>query len=105
MPPAKKKPEAPLPEKFEDAMDELESIVTDMEEAELPLEQLIDKYGRGMKLAAFCEGKLGQAEKQVEVLTSGPAKTDVPPENNNEQEEEPEPEAAADGESEEARLF
>ncbi len=73
---AKKKTEAPLPEKFEDAMEELDSIVTDMEEAELPLDQLIEKYGRGMKLAAFCDAKLGQAEKQVEVLTSGTAVTE-----------------------------
>jgi len=69
MPAAKKKTEKPLPTKFEDAMDELEGIVEEMEEAELPLEELIGQYSRGMKLVRLCEGKLSEAEQQVEVLT------------------------------------
>ncbi|MEM1057786.1 MAG: exodeoxyribonuclease VII small subunit [Verrucomicrobiota bacterium] len=79
MPSAKKKTEAPLPPKFEDAMDELEGIVGDMEEAELPLDELIEKYGRGMKLVKLCEAKLNEAEKQVEVLTDEPAAETEPP--------------------------
>lgn len=63
--------------KFEAAMEALERIVGEMEDAELPLDKLVERYEEGMKLARVCEEKLSEAEKKVEVLTShqSPEKT------------------------------
>jgi exodeoxyribonuclease VII small subunit len=54
---------------FESAIQRLEKIVTDMEEAELPLEDVIKKYEEGTRLVRFCSQKLDEAEKKIEILT------------------------------------
>jgi exodeoxyribonuclease VII small subunit len=54
---------------FELAIQRLEKIVTDMEEAELPLEDVIKKYEEGTRLVRFCSQKLDEAEKKIEILT------------------------------------
>ena len=53
---------------FEQALEELEQIVTDVEEGSIPLEESIDKYARGMKLIRHCRGILEQAEKRIETI-------------------------------------
>jgi exodeoxyribonuclease VII small subunit len=55
--------------KFEEAIEQLESTVEQMENDQLPLDQLIQRYEEGMKLVAFCQEKLSEAEQKVEVLT------------------------------------
>src|SRR5258708_25852905 len=54
---------------FESAIQRLEKIVADMEEAELPLEDVLKKYEEGTGLVRFCSQKLDEAEKKVEILT------------------------------------
>jgi exodeoxyribonuclease VII small subunit len=54
---------------FESAIQRLEKIVTDMEEAELPLEDVLKKYEEGTRLVRFCSQKLDEAEKKIEILT------------------------------------
>ncbi len=54
---------------FEQAIDRLEKIVADMEAAELPLEDVLKKYEEGTRLVRFCNQKLEEAEKKIEVLT------------------------------------
>ena len=54
---------------FEVAIQRLEEIVADMEEAELPLEDVLKKYEEGTRLVRFCSQKLDEAEKKIEVLT------------------------------------
>lgn len=66
--------------KFEAAMEALERIVGEMEDAELPLDKLVDRYEEGMKLARLCEEKLSEAEQKVEVLTRNPSQEDATPE-------------------------
>ena len=74
---------------FEVVIQRLEKIVADMEEAELPLEDVLKKYEEGTHLVRFCSQKLDEAEKKIEVLTkrtdgsvalepfeSGPGKSD-----------------------------
>ena len=58
--------------KFEDALLELEKIVTEMESEGLGLDDSIKKYESGIKLATFCRAKLDQAEKKIEILTRKP---------------------------------
>lgn len=66
--------------KFEVALAELETIVGDMENADLPLEKLIERYEQGMRLVKICGDKLADAEQKVEILTraKSAAKTPTP---------------------------
>jgi len=54
---------------FEQAIERLEGIVADMEAAELPLEDVLKKYEEGTRLVRFCNQKLEEAEKKIEILT------------------------------------
>src|SRR5438477_8377868 len=54
---------------FELAIQRLEKIVADMEAAELPLEDVLKKYEEGTRLVRFCNQKLDEAEKKIEILT------------------------------------
>jgi len=72
------------PEKFDGLLARLEQIVTDMENAELPLEKLLENYEEGMRLVKACGDRLADAEQKVEILSkaisSEPAKTSATPE-------------------------
>ena len=63
-----KKTQTP-PKSFEDALQELEQILADIEAGELGLEESLVKYERGNFLIHHCRGVLGQAEKQIELLS------------------------------------
>jgi len=54
--------------KFEDALKKLEKIVDDLEGGELSLDEAMEKYEEGIKLARLCEKKLEVAKKKVEIL-------------------------------------
>jgi exodeoxyribonuclease VII small subunit len=54
---------------FEQAIQRLETIVADMEAAELPLDDVLKKYDEGTRLVRFCTQKLDEAEKKIELLT------------------------------------
>lgn len=51
--------------RFEEAMLKLEEIVQKLETGDVPLEDAISLYKKGMELSAFCHGKLQDAEKQL----------------------------------------
>ena len=55
--------------KFEEAIEQLETTVEQMENDQLPLDQLILRYEEGMKLVQFCQEKLSEAEQKIEILT------------------------------------
>ena len=57
------------PKSFEDALAELEQILADIEGGNLGLEESLVKYERGNFLIHYCRGVLGQAEKQIELLS------------------------------------
>src|SRR5215212_7545720 len=69
------------PKSFEDALAELEQILSDIEGGEVPLEQSLTMYERGQFLIGHCRAVLARAEKQIEVLgKNDPAAAgDVPP--------------------------
>jgi exodeoxyribonuclease VII small subunit len=61
--------ERPLPElSFEEAFDELGSVVQKLEGGDLPLEEAIRLYERGMGLARRCGEALDAAELRVQQL-------------------------------------
>ena len=53
---------------FENALNELESIVSKLERGEATLEESIAIYERGAKLKSHCEGKLKDAQLKVEKI-------------------------------------
>ena len=53
---------------FEKALEKLEALVNQMESGDLSLDDNIKAFEEGMKLAAFCNEKLGETEKKVEIL-------------------------------------
>ncbi len=61
------------PKNFEEALEELESILSEMEAGQVGLEQSLTKYERGNFLIQHCRGILKQAEKQIEVLSQSEA--------------------------------
>lgn len=56
------------PKNFENALAELESIVSQMEAGQLPLEQSLAAYKRGSELLKYCQQTLSAAEQQVRIL-------------------------------------
>ncbi|MCA0041974.1 exodeoxyribonuclease VII small subunit [Celeribacter litoreus] len=57
---------------FEQAMTELDQVVSKLERGDVALEDSITLYERGAKLKAHCEAKLKEAEEKVEKITIGP---------------------------------
>jgi exodeoxyribonuclease VII small subunit len=53
---------------FEQAMQQLEHIVNQLEQGSIPLEKSIDLFQEGMKLSVACQQKLKQAEQRIEML-------------------------------------
>lgn len=53
---------------FEAAIKELESIVSQMESNQLPLEQSLSSFKRGTALLQFCQQTLNNVEQQVRIL-------------------------------------
>lgn len=62
---AAKKPEKMA---FEAALDELDAIVNELESGDIPLEDALKKFERGIALARSSQQKLTQAEQRVEIL-------------------------------------
>jgi exodeoxyribonuclease VII small subunit len=59
------------PASYEAAAVELERLVTAMEGGQMPLDQLLDGYRRGVELLSFCRDRLKAVEDQVKVLEEG----------------------------------
>jgi len=54
---------------FESALAELETIVKTLEDGQLPLEQSLERFERGIALSRFCHTRLEDAERRIELLT------------------------------------
>ena len=53
---------------FEQALEQLDQLVRRMESGDLGLDESIAAYRRGAELARFCQGKLADAERQIQKL-------------------------------------
>ena len=51
--------------KFDELLNEIESIVKDLESGNVDLETSIDKYSEAMKLIKICSDKLNKATESV----------------------------------------
>jgi exodeoxyribonuclease VII small subunit len=53
---------------FEQALEDLEQLVSSMEDGELSLEDSLQAFEKGIKLTRECQTALKQAEQKVQVL-------------------------------------
>ena len=53
---------------FDATLEELETIVQQMEQGELPLEEALKQFERGVQLVRAGQQKLSQAEQKVQIL-------------------------------------
>ncbi|MDI6732428.1 MAG: exodeoxyribonuclease VII small subunit [Planctomycetota bacterium] len=56
-------------ERFEDYLNEVEKILSDLEGGNIDLEKSLEKYEAGIKALKKCYEILGAMEKKIEVLT------------------------------------
>ncbi|MEI8065453.1 MAG: exodeoxyribonuclease VII small subunit [Proteobacteria bacterium] len=54
---------------FEEALEQLEDIVSKLEDGSINLEESIEEYTRGVHLKNHCETKLKEATLKVEQIT------------------------------------
>lgn len=53
---------------FEEAYQQLEELVREMESDDLPLADLIDSYERGIRLHSLCQKRLEEAQGRIEII-------------------------------------
>ncbi len=53
---------------YEEAIKELEEILEELENEDLPLEVTLEKYKRGLYLYNYCNNKLKDIEGEVKIL-------------------------------------
>jgi len=58
----------PRPRSFEEALDELEKIVSRMETGNMPIEESLAAYQKGIALLRECQEVLNTAEQQINIL-------------------------------------
>ncbi|MDD3187013.1 MAG: exodeoxyribonuclease VII small subunit [Bacilli bacterium] len=56
--------------KFEENIKELETIINELENGNVDLEESIEKYTKAMKLVAVCDKKLKTIEKQISKIVT-----------------------------------
>ena len=62
---------------FEDALEELESIVERMEDGEPSLEESLKLFERGMDLTRKCQKALDDAEQRIQTLAESAPPSDA----------------------------
>ncbi len=67
-PASKKKTQKKQQPGLEEALAELESLVEQMEEGELTLEEALTRFQRGIELTRICRKSLSDAEHKVKIL-------------------------------------
>ncbi|HPR17795.1 MAG TPA: exodeoxyribonuclease VII small subunit [Candidatus Cloacimonadota bacterium] len=55
--------------KFEDALKRLEEIISQLENGEKEIDEIVKLFEEGSELAASCNLKLEQVENKIETLT------------------------------------
>ena len=58
-------------QKFEEALAEIDSIVSKLESGELPLDETLQMFQRGMELINFCSNKLDVVDEKLKTLMEG----------------------------------
>ncbi len=69
----------PQPASFETALGELEQIVNRLESGDLPLEEALNEFERGIQLARQGQQQLQQAEQRVQILLNSEPEAPLSP--------------------------
>ena len=64
---------------FEHALRELETLVEELEDGDLALEQALKRFERGVALTRICQKALSAAEQKVSILTEKEGKLRIEP--------------------------
>jgi len=64
---------------LEKSLEELEALVVRLESGDLPLEQALKEFERGVKLTRQCQAALTEAEQKVEILLKKTATAEPSP--------------------------
>ena len=62
---------------FESAIAELEKIVKQLEDGDLPLDKSLALFERGVELSRYCHDQLAAAQRRIEVLSDRGDLTDA----------------------------
>ena len=62
----------PAEESYDAIVARLERVVGELESGQLTLEQSIDKFAEGVRLAKDASRKLDEAERRIDLLVRGP---------------------------------
>jgi exodeoxyribonuclease VII small subunit len=71
-------PESKPPD-FEQALAELEALVARLERGDLPLDEALKTFERGVELTRHCQGALKSAQQRVEILLKRNGQTEPEP--------------------------
>lgn len=55
---------------FEETLKQLEAIVTQLENGDLPLDEALSEFEKGIKLARSGQKQLNEAEQRIQILLS-----------------------------------
>jgi exodeoxyribonuclease VII small subunit len=75
---------------FEDSMEKLEQIVSEMESGELSLDAMIKRFEEGQGLIKFCSSKLNEVERKIEKLLNKDGEPETEPFGDDENQDETE---------------
>jgi exodeoxyribonuclease VII small subunit len=64
---------------FETSLEELEKVVKELEEGDIPLEQALALFEKGIGLSESCRKQLEEAETRVEILLKKNGKVQAEP--------------------------
>jgi exodeoxyribonuclease VII small subunit len=67
------------PADFEESLAELESLVGRLERGDLPLDEALKTFERGVELTRHCQAALKTAQQKVEILLSRSGETHIAP--------------------------
>jgi exodeoxyribonuclease VII small subunit len=67
------------PASYGDAVEQLETLIANLESGQLPLEELLSQYQRGAALLQYCRERLQAVEDQVKLLDDDGAAKAWPP--------------------------
>lgn len=62
---------------FDEAMKELETIVQQLEQGDVPLEKALDQFQEGIKLSRHCKAIVEDAEKTVTKMVNEENSADI----------------------------